>query len=252
METPLHREPIFNAPGSVVACLAALAAVHVVLWHLVPDRVASTALQLFAFIPARYSGHANEFLGGWPAAVWTFLTHQLIHGDLMHILLNSAWLLVFGGAIARRSGTLRFLAFGLLGGVAGALTFLVFRFGDPVPMIGASGAVSGLMGGSFRFFFRAMDRGGFAQFRENPRSIPLMSVGEVVRDKRFQLVAGVLVLINLLASLGAAPPASADGIAWQAHLGGFVFGLLTMHLFEPPERKRPNLSIVPPSRPTLH
>jgi membrane associated rhomboid family serine protease len=148
-----------------------------------------------------------------------------------------------------RIGTTRFLVFALLSGIAGAVVFLALRFGDPVPMIGASGAVSGLMGGAFRFFFAAMDRGGFDQFRSDPKSVPLMSVTEVFRDKRFQTLALVIIMINIVMSVAATSISSGDGIAWQSHLGGFVFGLLTFHIFEPPKRVRPNLKIVPP---TLH
>jgi len=245
----VRREPIFNAPGSVVNCLAVLAIVHALLWHVLPERLGLKALEMMAFIPARYSGGYTELAGGWPAAIWTFLTHQLLHGDVTHLLLNSAWLLVFGGAVAMRIGAVRFLVFGLSGGVAGALVFLALRFGDPVPMIGASGAVSGLMGGAFRFFFAAMDRGGFEHFRNSPKSVPLMSVAEVLSDKRFQALALVIVMINIAMSVAAPALTSGDGIAWQSHLGGFLFGLLTFHKFEPPARARPNLKIVPP---TLH
>ena len=114
-------------------------------------------------------------------------------------------------------------------------------------MVGASGAVSGLMGGAFRFLFAALDNGGFARFRDNPKSIPLMSVRQTLLDRRLQIAAAVLVLINVLTVLGSASLTSADGVAWESHLGGFLFGLLAFELFEPPAR--PRLEIV---RPTLH
>jgi membrane associated rhomboid family serine protease len=108
------------------------------------------------------------------------------------------------------------------------------------------------MGGAFRFLFAALDRGGFEQFRAAPRSIPLASVSEVLRDRRFQIMALVMVVVNAVMSLSVSSISSADGIAWQSHLGGFLFGFLLFDRFEPPKRTRPNLSIVPPDRPTLH
>jgi membrane associated rhomboid family serine protease len=249
---PAHREPIFNAPGIVTGAIAALVAIHVLVWVVLPDRLTNDVLELFAFIPARYTGQGESLAGGSAAMVWTFFSHQLLHGDWTHLLLNCAWLLVFGGAVAVRIGTTRFIAFGLLSGAAGAIAFLAWRIGDPIPMIGASGGVSGLMGGAFRFFFAALDHGGFDRFRLAPRSVPLMSVAEVLRDKRFQAVAVALVLINLLTSLASPVLTAADGIAWQAHLGGFLFGLLTFHLFEPPRRARPDLTVVPPPRSKWH
>lgn len=248
----MRREPIFNAPSSVVNAIAALTVIHAVVWYALPDRLVTTVLELFAFIPARYTLGLGSGALGLGAMVWTPLTHQLLHGDWTHLLLNCAWLLVFGGAVATRIGAARFLALAVLSGVAGAAVFLALRFGDPVPMIGASGAVSGLMGGAFRFFFSALDRGGFEHFRSSPRSIPIMSVAEVLRDRRFQVMALAMVVINIVMSLGASAISSADGIAWQSHLGGFLFGLLAFQYFEPPKRTRPNLSVVPPSRPTLH
>ena len=242
----MTREPIFNAPQSVVACLAVLAAVHVVFWFALPLSWAGWLIELLAVIPARYAGYASQLAGGWWAAIWSLATHQLLHGDFGHLLLNTAWLLVFGGAVATRIGNWRFLALGILSGVAGALAFVAFRFGDPIPMIGASGAVSGLMGGAFRFFFSALDRGGFEAFRSRPRAIPLMSVRETLSDRRFQVAAGVIVLINLLLAVLPQALTSAEGVAWQAHLGGFLFGLLAFDAFEP---RRPKLEIV---RPTLH
>ena len=102
------REPVFNAPPSVVRCLLVLLVIHVVLWHLLDEDTAAWLLGALAFIPTRYSGEAaflpgGTFLGGWGAAVWTFVTHQLLHGDWTHIALNSLWLLVFGGAVAARA-----------------------------------------------------------------------------------------------------------------------------------------------------
>ena len=246
----MTREPIFNAPAGVVWCLGVLAAMHGLIWWVLPETSAEKLILQLAFIPARYgAAAADPLLGGWPAAAWSFLTHQLVHGDLTHLGLNSVWLLVFGSAVAVRIGGLRFLLLGLASGVAGALTFLAFRFGDPVPMIGASGAVSGLMGGAFRFFFAALDRGGFEMFRTNPKGIPLMSLRETVSDRRLQIAVAVWLAINLLSAAIAPVLTGGDGIAWQAHLGGFLFGLVAFGAFEPVRPSRPEAEA---PRPTLH
>lgn len=242
----MTREPIFNAPSGVTISIGVLIAVHVVLWHLLPQELTYALLTNFAFIPSRYTGLGQSLIDTG-AAAWSFLTHMLLHGDATHLGLNCAWLLVFGGAVAMRIGNWRFLALAILSGIAGALLFLAVRFGDPVPMIGASGSVSGLMGGAFRFFFPAIDRGGFEMFRDRPRSIPLSTVAEALSDRRMQLTLAVIVAINVLMALAASSFTSADGIAWQSHLGGFLFGFLGFQYFEPP--RRPRLEVV---RPTLH
>lgn len=236
---PESKVPIFNAPASVVRCLALLAVVHVLLWHLLPAGGAADQIRsLVAFNTGRFSGLSDKSGLELGAAVWSFLTHQLMHGDATHLLFNSAALLIFGGGVAARIGGARFLGLGLASGIAGALVFLAVHFGSEAVMYGASGAVSGLTGGAFRFFFSALNRGGFARFRDNPKSVPLMTVREALADRRFQLVAGAMVLINILTA--------ATGVAWESHLGGFLFGFLCFDWFEP---RRPRLEIV---RPTLH
>jgi membrane associated rhomboid family serine protease len=227
------REPIFNVPGTVVAVLALLAAIHGVRALLPPDDDAWLVYAL-AFVPARYQGLADELPGGETAVVTSFVTHMLVHGSLAHLIFNSAWLLAFGAAIAERIGGLRFLAFATFCGVSGALTFLVFNPGLAAPMIGASGAVSGLMGGTMRFLFSAIDQGGLRRLREAPRSVPLMSLRETLADRRVQLTTALWLFLNVLANFGFGGVDAPGGIAWEAHVGGYVVGLLTFGFFDLP------------------
>src|SRR5262245_16780943 len=111
------REPIFNAPACVVVVIAVLALVHGGLWLLPPDEQIWWTWAL-AFVPARYVDGAGDIPGGGTAAFTSFLTHQLVHGDLTHLAINSAWLLAFGSPVARRIGTVRFLVFSALCGIA--------------------------------------------------------------------------------------------------------------------------------------
>lgn len=240
------REPIFNVPSSIVATIAVLVAMHILLWVLLPERLSDAAGSELAFNPQRYA-HLGDSLWNQGAAIWSFLTHMLVHGDATHLGLNCAWLLAFGGAVAMRVGTYRYLALAILSGIAGALAFLLTRFGEPVQVIGASGAVSGLMGGAMRFFFPAIDMGGFEVFRHRPRSIPLSTVREALSDRRMQITLAVFVALNAVMALASTSFTSADGIAWQSHLGGFLFGFLSFQYFDPPAR--PRLEVV---RPTLH
>ena len=103
-----RHEPMFNVPGSVLAVLGAMVAVHLVRLGLPQDWDTWLTVAL-AFIPARYAGFAAELPGGDVAAVTSFLTHGLVHGDWLHLGLNAAWLVAFGGAVANRVGTVRFL-----------------------------------------------------------------------------------------------------------------------------------------------
>jgi len=234
-ELPLHsREPMFNAPAVVMWLLALLVLVHVGL-SLLPDAQWSTAIEALSLIPARYTGYADQIAGGRTAAVTSFVTHQLVHGDIAHLALNAAWLLAFGSAVARRLGTPRFLLFAVLSGIAGALTFIAFHVGESTIMIGASGALAGLMGGAFRFLFSAFDDAGPGAFYGNQRAIRRMSLGELFRDRRAQFAIGFWIAINLVTAAAPWLVTSAGGIAWEAHLGGFAFGLLAFGFFDRPE-----------------
>ena len=86
-------------------------------------------------------------------AVVPLVTYAFLHGDFVHLIFNSLWFLVFATAVARRVGTGRFLLLMLITTLGAAFMHLIFHWGSPVPVVGASGAVSGLMGAAFRFIF---------------------------------------------------------------------------------------------------
>jgi membrane associated rhomboid family serine protease len=224
---------MFNVQGSVMAVLGLMVAVHLVRLSLSQDWDNWLTLAL-AFIPARYSGYADVLPGGSVAAVTSFLTHTLVHGDFVHLGLNAAWLVAFGGAVANRVGSVRFLLFFAFCAVAGAATFLAFHPGQMVPMVGASGAISGLMGATMRFLFTAVDGRGLAALREDPRSVPLMPLMQALTDKRVIVVTAVFLVANILAVLGLGS-VSQSGIAWEAHIGGYFAGLLAFGFFDAPQ-----------------
>ncbi len=240
----MRREPIFNAPFVVVGLLTAFALVHIIRAFLGDMEDAYVVLGL-GFIPARYGPDGFDLPGGAIASVTSLVTHMFVHGDPLHLLINSAWLLAFGAPVARRIGTWRFLAFTFICGVAGALTFLIINPGLPVPMVGASGAISGLMGGLLRFLFNAMDRGE-GLIPGGGRDVPRMDLGEMLRDRRVMVTIGIWVLLNFVFSLGFGGVAEPGSIAWEAHLGGFFTGLLIFGAFDrqseqDPERPDPTL-----------
>lgn len=242
------REPIFNVPGAVIGAIVLMAAIHAVLSYL--GETEETRLKLLlSFLPVRYSAGVARLPGDWPGApIWSFVSHQFVHGDWTHLAMNSAWLLAFGGAVAARVGNLRFILLGLASGIAGAALFLLIRWGEPVPMVGASGAVSGLMGGAFRFFFNHTDARQFDPDAD-PRDVRRMTLRETFTDRRVLTMIAIWVALNFISAAASFLITSGAGIAWEAHLGGFVFGILGFSLFDPPQRER----FVPvPEHRTLH
>jgi membrane associated rhomboid family serine protease len=228
-----EREPIFNVPGIVVGTIAVLAAVHAARSLLTPEQDLWLVYAL-ALVAARYTELAAELPGGVLAQYTSFVTHMLLHGDLFHLAINSAWLLAFGGAIAARVGALRFIAFALFTGVAGALTFLAINPDLEAPVIGASGAVAGLMGGTMRFLFSALDDGGLRRLREAPGTVRLMSLEETLTDRRILIASAVFILLNVFAIFGFGSAHSPGSIAWEAHVGGYLAGLLCFGFFDRP------------------
>jgi len=151
-----------------------------------------------------------------PAAVpplLTLLTSMFLHGSLFHLLGNMLYLWIFGNNIEDRLGPVRFALFYLVCGVAAALTHILFEPSSPVPMIGASGAIAGVLGAYALLYPRARVRTlVFLVFYIDILPIPA------------GLVLGLWFVLQVL-NVG-----MGGGVAWFAHIGGFLAGLLLVRL----------------------
>jgi membrane associated rhomboid family serine protease len=158
--------------------------------------------------------------------IWaTVFTSMFIHGGWLHIIFNMLYLWIFGNNVEDRMGRARFVAFYLLCGVAAAAAQVVVRPDSLVPMIGASGAVSGVLGAYILLF---------------PRAQVLTVITLVVFFPVVMVPAWVLLLawfaLNLLQA--ATTIGAETGVAYFAHVGGFAAGLVLVWLFA---RRRPRL-----------
>lgn len=230
-------EPIFNVPAAVTVTIAALVLVHVVrTWVLTAEQDVELLL-MFSFIPARYDATVltqGAVPGGLGAEIWTFVTYAFIHGDATHLALNSVWLLAFGTPVARRFGAVRYAAFFALTAAAGAAAHLATHQNAFAPMVGASASISGFMAAAMRFAFQRSGPLGLLGRNEQAYRVPALPLTAVLRDPRVLAFLGVWFALNLIFGLGSL---SLDGgeqaIAWQAHIGGFLAGLLAFALFDP-------------------
>jgi len=146
-------------------------------------------------------------------------------------VVNVLWMLAFGTAIARRIGAHGFWEFSILCGIAGAITHLVFHWGEMAPVVGASAAISGQMAGALRFIFFACREPG-EQLPDFVKA-PLASLGTALRDHRIMGFLIFWVVLNAYFGLTSVSfGVGSDGIAWEAHIGGFVCGLLTFGFFD--------------------
>ncbi len=240
-ELPPERpsEPILTLPGALTAYIALLAVIHLGRM-LLPLNTDEIVIQMFGFIPKRYDSTllAIRFPGGSGAKVWTFVTYSLLHANLTHIGFNVLWLLPFGSALARRFGATRFFVFMAVTAAAGALAHLVTHEHAVAPMIGASASVSGAMAAAMRFAFV---QGSFLSFNRGDADaaarVPAQSLSRALRDGRVLAFLGIWFGINIIFGVGSiAIGTDGASVAWQAHIGGFLAGLLLFALFDPVPR----------------
>ena len=199
---PAAREPLLNAPWAVVLLVTVIVAGYFAQTLLPPG----LAERVFALTPEQLA-----------AGQWSRLfSSQFVHGGWAHALMNGAFVLAFGAPVARffgprPSGVILFLTFYLLCGALAGLGFLLLHLGQPVALVGASGAASGLMGAAARLI------GGQGR------------VGPVFSSAVLSLGAS-WVLVNIFMALfggfifGAA-------VGWEAHLAGFAAGVLLIGPF---------------------
>jgi membrane associated rhomboid family serine protease len=240
------REPIFNVPVVVLSLLAVIGLVHALTELVLNSEQANAFLNMFAFTPARYDlGILRRYPWtlGWGAAVWTFATYAFIHGSVMHLGFNAVWLLAFGTPVARRFGPLRFLIFFLTAAAVGAAVHLAVHVGEGVPMVGASAAISGAMAAAMRFAFqRGGPLGALRSDDEAAYRVPATPLSVMLRDPRLIIFLAIWFGVNLLFGLGviAIPGEDDMRIAWEAHIGGFLAGLVGFALFDPAQGDAPS------------
>ncbi|QIB36375.1 rhomboid family intramembrane serine protease [Ancylobacter pratisalsi] len=229
-------QPLLNVPTVITVLAVVMLAIQLVRDYLDPDS-AVEVLALFAFIPARYdpSVFAEGVLpGGWGADLWTFVTYAFLHGGWTHVGLNLLWLLAFGSPVARRFGTVRFLLFFAVTAAAGAGLHLLTHEGEVVPVIGASASVSGCMAAAIRFMFASEAHVPWgADMYSQSVNYPAAPLTVVMRDRRVLAFVVVWFLINLGVGLAGTSGMVDGSVAWEAHIGGFLVGLLMFPLFDP-------------------
>lgn len=223
---PARREPVFNIPAVLLWILAALWAVQFLESYVLNARQLNELIWQAAFLPVRYATPLSQQSLAW---LWSPLTYSFLHGSFVHIFVNSIWMVAFGAVVARRLGTIRFCAFWVATSVAAAAAFLALNWGVSVPVIGASGVVSGLMGAAARFAF---PRHGPFQ-REKAHFMPRVGIFEALANRTVLAYVVIWFGINFLTAFGFTPGAApGTQIAWQAHIGGFLFGFLFFGVFD--------------------
>ncbi len=201
-------EPMLNLPP-VVRALCLINVVVFVVGLMFPELLTDDRIYALSFVPARYTSGSLDF-----AAIISPLTHMFIHEGWTHLCVNVGMLMAFGAAVEKTIGGRKFLLIYLASGLMGAFLHAVAWPDGETPMIGASGAISGLFGAVIMLMYlQGMMGMGYR------RLLPFVAVWVAV-----SIIFGIL-----------GTPGSLNPIAWVTHVGGFMTGLL---LYKPVARWR--------------
>lgn len=230
---------MLNVPGIVVAAVVVLVGVHLYRLYVLSVGEEQQFLLAFAFFPGRFdvdviTRYPEAFPSGEIGKFFTFISYSFLHADWLHLIINGFWMMIFGSALARRFGALRFLLISVLGSIAGAGLHLLFNFGSVVPMVGASAAISAHMACAARFAF--VPYGPLGRPRsDHPGAffLPSLSIAGMMKNPQVLSFLGIWFALNLLFGVGSNVVGGEQSIAWQAHIGGFLTGLLLFPFFDP-------------------
>jgi membrane associated rhomboid family serine protease len=208
-------QPTIRPPVVTIGIIALNTLVFLATWLQGPQAFQLFTYQ-FGYIPVELT-HSVELTPQMPASPYfTMFSSMFMHGGWLHLIGNMLFLWIFGNNVEDYFGHVWFIIFYLLSGLAAVTLQTVFDPNSQVPMIGASGAIAGVMGGYMILHPRAritvlLFLFFFIQFVALPAKI----------------VLGIWFLYQLLMSLGAS---SEGGVAFFAHVGGFIFGLVVLWL----------------------
>ncbi|MFQ6051044.1 MAG: rhomboid family intramembrane serine protease [Candidatus Hydrothermarchaeota archaeon] len=195
-----------------------------VTWTLIVLNIAIFSLQITLFLGS--SINLITIFGLIPKKViaegtyYTFFTSMFLHGGLVHIFGNMLYLYIFGDNIEDMCGRMNFLIFYFLCGIAASLVYLLSASNSTIPVIGASGAISGVLGGYVTLFPKVRIK----------TAIPLFIIVQVIYLPAYVLIGFWFAYQLLFVSMGAQ-----TGVAYWAHIGGFLAG---MALIKPFARRR--------------
>jgi membrane associated rhomboid family serine protease len=211
-----------DVPGGRVPLVAwGLIAINIIAWLMELGQLAEGSLQSFIMswgvIPREFTV-GRDLPPAIPAPFWTTLvTSMFLHAGWMHLLGNMLYLWIFGDNLEKVMGSMKFLIFYLLCGAAAAAAHIFSNPQSMLPTVGASGAISGVLGGYLVLFprnrVRVLTRVGVAH-------VPAI------------LVLGFWIVIQLINGIGSiARTPETGGVAFWAHIGGFVTGVILVKLF---------------------
>ncbi len=213
------RDTVRSETYAIVNSLIIAVNVAVFLVELSQGQGLNKFIYVYGLVPARYGLPEISAYFTVGQQVISFLTFMFLHGGFLHLLGNMWFLYIFGDNVEDRLGHIRYLAFYLLCGLTSGVSHLALNWHSDIPTIGASGAIAGVMGAYFILYPRA----------KVLTLVPIFFFLHFVELPAF-LFLGIWFLFQFLSATGGS--AQVGGIAWWAHIGGFMFGIVFLKLFE--------------------
>ena len=181
-----------------------------VLFFLVELNGGDAFIQHWAFVPRRFLANPGSDLP-------TLFTSMFMHGGWLHLLGNMLYLWIFGDNVEDRFGHVKFIVFYLLSGIGATFAQLAFSSGSNVPNLGASGAIAGVLGAYIVLF---------------PRGRVNVLMGRGVIPMPALVVIGFWIVLQFISGVGSiSNSAETGGVAYMAHIGGFIAGVVLTFLF---------------------
>ena len=225
MVIPLHDDnPTTTKPYVTVGLMITCAVVYVLQHLLLTDQFTVKLIYALGVIPALLTHHATADFAALPPEL-TVLTSMFVHGGFWHLAGNMLYLWIFGNNLEDSMGHTRFFLFYVLCGIAAVFAQVLPNPGSIVPMVGASGAISGVLGGYLVLFPRARVLLGL------PLGFIIIGIG---RFPAIWVLAAWFVMQLVMGGLAALQPPgeSQGGVAFGAHIGGFIAGCVLVAIFK--------------------
>ncbi|MGA7853355.1 MAG: rhomboid family intramembrane serine protease [Candidatus Acidiferrales bacterium] len=192
-------------------------------------RAANTFIMTYAAVPAKIqlalAGHHYTMA----QALVPLFTCMFLHGGWLHIIGNMWFLWIFGANVEDRMGPIHYLIFYLVCGVGSSVAQTIFSWGSNIPALGASGAISGVLG-------------AYLIFLPGSQILTLVTLFIIWFRARIPAIVFIVLwfliqFLSAVGSLGASSAQAGGGVAWWAHVGGFVLGMLLAKIFSPNARR---------------
>lgn len=195
---------------------------------LLPDAANRTLIFNYGFIPKRFT---NAVLGGQFSIedLYPLATSMFLHGSLMHLVGNMWIFWIFGDNVEDRLGHFKFALFYILSGAAAMVCHFLVSPGSPAPAIGASGAIAGVMGAYFVLF----------PYSRIITFVPIIIIPFFIRVPAVIYLGIWFILQVYSGTLNSLVGGAGEGVAWWAHIGGFICGILLLKLMYTAKCRRP-------------